>query len=67
MAVYHEGCCQVKMNGPPKNVEPASSSRKLMPLGKGGGAVEFEVFATVEVPFLVEVIVDRSVDRGEFL
>ncbi len=46
------------MNGPPKTVEPASSGRKLTPLGKGGGAIEFEVFAAVEVTFLVEVIED---------
>ncbi len=52
------GCCQVKANGPPKTVEPESSGRKLTPLGKGGGAIEFEVFAAVEVTFLVEVIVD---------
>ena len=52
------GCCQVKMNGPPKTVAPASSGRKLTPLGKGGGAIEFEVFAAVEVTFLVEVIED---------
>ena len=50
------------MNGHPKIVEPANSGSKLTPLGKGGGAVEFEVFATVEVTFLIEVIMDRSVD-----
>lgn len=46
------------MNGPPETVEPASSGSKLTPLGKGCGAVEFEVFAAVEVTFLIEVIVD---------
>ena len=46
------------MNGLLKAVEPAELGRKLTPLGKGGGAVEFEDFAAVEVTFLVQVIVD---------
>ena len=35
-------------------MEAESSGRQLTPLGKGGGAVEFEVFVAVEVTFLVE-------------
>jgi len=38
--------------------ERASSGRKLTPLAKCGGAVEFEVFAAVEAALLVDVIVD---------
>jgi hypothetical protein len=34
------------------------SGRKLAPFSKRGCAIEFEVFAVVEMPFLVEVIVD---------
>ena len=46
------------MNGLLKAVEPAELGRKLTPLGKGDGAVEFEVLAAVKMTFLVEVIVD---------
>jgi len=34
------------------------SGRKLTPLGKGCGAVEFKGFPAVEMTLLVEVIVD---------
>ncbi len=51
-------CCQVKANGHPIIVEPTNLGRKLTPLGEGSGAVEFEVFAAVEMTFQVEVIAD---------
>jgi hypothetical protein len=44
-----------------------SSGGNLTPFGKGGRPVDFEVPAAVKVTFLVEMIVDRSVGRGEFL
>ena len=34
------------------------SGAQLPPLGKGSGAIEFEVFSVVKMAFLVEVIVD---------
>ncbi len=41
--------------------EPAilrtSCRRKFAPLGEGGGAIELEILAAVEVAFLVEVVV----------
>jgi hypothetical protein len=46
---------------------PANSSGNLTPFSKGGQSVEFEVLAAVKVAFLVEMVVDRSVDRGELL
>ncbi len=46
------------MNQYPKTEEPPVSGRKLTPLSKRCGAVEFEVFAVVKMTFLVEVIVD---------
>ena len=52
------GCCQIKANQSRKTEEPAVSGRKLAPLGKGSGAVKFEVFAAVKMTFLVEAIVD---------
>ncbi len=52
------GRCRVKTNRPPKTVEPASSGRKLAPFGKGSRAVEFKVFAAVEVTLPVEMIMD---------
>ena len=51
-------CCQVKANGPPKTVEPASSGRQLAPLGQGGGTVLSEDVAAIEVTVLIEMIVD---------
>ena len=59
--------CQTKSSWRAKTVMPRLSGRKLAPLGKSGGAVEFENFAAVEVAFLVEMILDRRLDRGEFL
>jgi hypothetical protein len=62
-----DGQCQRKAN---RSAQPHCwqiSGSKLTPLCKGDGAIEFEVFASVEVTFLIEVIVDGSVDRGEFL
>ena len=41
--------------------------RELTPISKRSGAVLFEDIAAVEVTFLVEVIVDRSMGGGEFL
>ena len=38
-----------------------------MPLGKGYDAIEFKVFAIVKIKFLIEMIVNRSGDQGEFL
>ena len=51
-------CCQVKANGPPNTVEPASSGRQLAPLGQGGGTVLSEDVAAIEVTVLIEMIVD---------
>ena len=39
----------------------------MTPSSKGGRSVDFEVLAAVKVTFLVKMVVDRSVDRGEFL
>ncbi len=43
------------------------SGRELPPLGQGGGAVWLEDVAAVEVAVLIEMIMDRGVDGGEFL
>jgi len=37
------------------------------PLEESGGAVELEIVSTVEVAFLVEMILDRAVDGDELL
>ena len=39
----------------------------MTPLGQGGGSVLFENIASVEMAVVVEVVVDRSMDGGEFL
>ena len=52
------GRCQRKANQSAQPRNRYISGRKFTPLGKGGGAIEFEVFAVVEVAFLVEVVVD---------
>ncbi len=46
------------MIGSPKIAEPPASVNELTPLGQGGGAIELEMLATVEVAFLIEVIVN---------
>jgi hypothetical protein len=43
------------------------SSGNLTPFCEGERSVKFEVLATAKMTFLVEMVVDRSVDRGEFL
>jgi hypothetical protein len=59
--------CQTNENWSPKPPEPGFSGRQLKPLGQGGGAVLLEDFAAVEMAVLVEVIVERGVNGGEFL
>jgi len=39
-----------------KNVERLCGT-ELAPLGEGGGAVQLEIFAAVEMPLLIEMIV----------
>ena len=39
-------------------IRRTSSRRKFAPLGEGGGAIELEILAAVEVAFLVEVVVN---------
>lgn len=43
------------------------SSQKLAPLGEGGGTHRFEHSSVVDVAVWIEVIVERSVGRNEFL
>lgn len=40
---------------------------RVVPLSQGCRVVELEILATVEMMFLVEVIVDLSMQSGEFL
>ena len=39
----------------------------MTPLGQGGGPGLFENIAAVEMAFVVEVVVDRGMNGGEFL
>ena len=39
-------------------IRRTSGRRKFAPLGEGGGAIELEILAAVEVTFLVEVVVN---------
>ncbi len=41
--------------------------KEAPPLGEGGVAGEFEILSGVKGAFLVEVIADRGMDRGELL
>ena len=50
-----------------KSRPPVVSSGNLTPFGKGVRSVEFEVLAVAKMTFLVEMIVDRSVNRNELL
>ena len=44
-----------------------SCSTKLAPLCKSGGTIDLEVFAAVEVTFLIEMIVNGGMDGDKFL
>lgn len=46
---------------------PPSGSKKTTPLGQSGGAVQLEILSAVEGAFLVEVVLDRSMDGGKLL
>ncbi len=61
------GHCQTNANRSAKPINRWISSRHLTPLGQGGGTVLFEDVTAVEVTVLIEMIVDRGVDSGEFL
>ena len=50
-----------------KTHNQTASGCELTPLGQGGGSGLFENTASVEMAFVVEVVVDRSMDGGEFL
>jgi hypothetical protein len=45
----------------------AAFSQQGLPLGQGGRATDLVGFAIDEVAFLVEVVVETGVNRGEFL
>ena len=46
---------------------PALVGAKLPPLSKCGGSIFFVILSTVEMAFLVKMIVNRSMNGGEFL
>ena len=60
-------CCQLNANQCPNIRIVRHSCRQLTPLGQRGGAVLLEDVASVEVAVVIEVVVNRSVDGGEFL
>ena len=60
------GYCQRNV-GVPANWSHLVSSGNLTPFGKGERAVEFEDLAAAKMTFLVKMVVDRSMDRNEFL
>ena len=49
------------------NPEMGSLGRQFAPLGQGGSTFCHESVSSAEVAVVVEVIVDRGVDGGEFL
>ncbi len=65
---YLDGCCQTNSNQSQFTAETANLFRtKLTPLAKSGGACQLEGVPAGERSFLVEVVVDRGMDGGEFL
>ena len=62
-----QGHCQTNLNRPAKDAGSRRSRGELPPLGQGGRAVLLEDVAAIEVAFVIEMIVDRGVDGGEFL
>ncbi len=67
VADVDEGHCQTNLNRPAKDAGSRRSRGELPPLGQGGRAVLLEDVAAIEVAFVIEMIVDRGVDGGEFL
>ncbi len=61
------GHCQTNLNRPAKGASPRRSGRQLTLLGHGGGAVQSEDVAAIEVTVLIEIIMDRGVDGGKLL
>src|SRR5680860_1609060 len=59
--------CQTNANQTAKCAKRIASGCQLTPLGRRGGAVLLEDVAAAEAAIVVEVIVDRGVDGGEFL
>jgi len=59
--------CQTKTIGSLKTAARPASGSKLTPLGEGGGAIELEILAAIKVALLVEMVVNRSGNGGEFL
>ena len=59
--------CQTNANQTAKCAKRIASGCQLTPLGQRGEAVLLEDVASAEVAIVVEVIVDRGVDGGEFL
>ncbi|CUH41240.1 hypothetical protein RUM4293_00108 [Ruegeria atlantica] len=63
-----ERCCQTNSNQSQFAAETVNlSGTKLTPLAKSGGACQLEGVPAGERSFLVEVVVDRGMDGGEFL
>ena len=54
---------QTNLNRPAKGASPRHSGRQLTPLGQGGGTVLSEDVAAIEVTVLIEMIMDRRLDR----
>ena len=61
------GHCQTNLSRPAKGAGPRRSGRQLTPLGQGGGAVLSEDVAAIEVTVLIEVVMERGMDRSELL
>ncbi len=62
-----ERCCQSNANQSPNLAMMVSSGRQLTPFGQCGGAGFLECVAAIQVAVMVEMVVDRSMGRSEFL
>ena len=50
-----------------KSEPPVVSSGNFTPFGKSERAIGFEYLAAAKMTFLVKMVVDRGMDRNEFL
>jgi transposase-like protein len=64
---YRAGHCQTNSQCLRERPGSQTSGRELAPFGQSGSAVMFKNITAVQMALLVEKVMDRGMDGGEFL